>query len=139
MPSLFPTKGILGDHFSHQIPYAKSASNFSSPQKHSRFSAWSAVDDMKTKAGALSSEAQKEISKASSAAQAKNGQIELYSLNFYAACTFGGLIACVGHKDSIETAHLLNAEAGYHTYCGHTTGPCQVSSTGRSQDVQGEF
>lgn len=50
---------------------------------------------MKSKAGALSNEAQKEIAKASSAAQAKTGQMELYSPSYYAACTFGGLMACV--------------------------------------------
>lgn len=50
---------------------------------------------MKSKAGALSNEAQKEIAKASSAAQAKTGQMELFSPSYYAACTFGGLMACV--------------------------------------------
>ncbi|PHH72919.1 hypothetical protein CDD82_5733 [Ophiocordyceps australis] len=32
--------------------------------------------------------------KASSAAQARTGKIELYSPQYYAACTFGGLMAC---------------------------------------------
>ncbi|KAI4191530.1 MAG: hypothetical protein LQ348_003509 [Seirophora lacunosa] len=100
MPSLFPTTGVLGDVFSPQLAYTKHLSNpkpkqdLLHPPKHTRFPAWSAVDDMKTKAGALSNEAQKEISKASSAAQAKAGEIELYSLKYYAACTFGGLVAC---------------------------------------------
>lgn len=107
MPSLFPTTGVLGDVFSPQLAYTKHLSNpkpkqdLLHPPKHTRFPAWSAVDDMKTKAGALSNEAQKEISKASSAAQAKAGEIELYSLKYYAACTFGGLVACV----SVQAEH----------------------------------
>lgn len=48
--------------------------------------AFSVVDDPKKK---LSAEAQKEFDKA------KKGQIELYSPGFYAAATFGGLMACV--------------------------------------------
>ena len=47
-------------------------------------------------AQSLSAEAQKEVQKASVAARAKTGEIELYSPKYYAACTFGGLIACVG-------------------------------------------
>ncbi|KAL8722380.1 MAG: hypothetical protein Q9181_007500 [Wetmoreana brouardii] len=99
MPSLFPTKGILQDVFSTHSVFAHCTSSplgnksTSAPPKQ-RFSAWSAVDDMKTKAGALSDEAQKEISKASAASQAKTGKIELYSANYYAACTLGGILAC---------------------------------------------
>ncbi|KAL8919174.1 MAG: hypothetical protein Q9208_006934 [Pyrenodesmia sp. 3 TL-2023] len=100
MPSLFPTTGILRDVFSSQATHAKCHSNPQLDQglpntpKQRRFPAWSAVDDVKSTAGTLSLEAQKEISKASAAAQAKAGQIELYSLKYYAACTFGGLLAC---------------------------------------------
>lgn len=53
------------------------------------------VDSAKDKAVKLSNEATKEFEKASSAAQAKAGKIELYSGKYYAACTFGGLLACV--------------------------------------------
>ncbi|KAF7548162.1 hypothetical protein G7046_g8773 [Stylonectria norvegica] len=58
------------------------------------YSAWSTVDDVKDKAQKLSVEATKEFEKASSKAQAKAGHIELYSGKYYAACTFGGLMAC---------------------------------------------
>ncbi|KAL8766006.1 MAG: hypothetical protein Q9209_007095 [Squamulea sp. 1 TL-2023] len=102
MAPLFPTTGILQDVFSTQLPSGPprpkpspstvSESTYAPPSL--RFSAWSAVDDVRLKAGALSNEAQREISKASSTAQAKTGQIELYSAKFYAACTFGGLLAC---------------------------------------------
>lgn len=63
---------------------------------------------MKSKAGALSNEAQKEIAKASSAAQAKTGQIELYSAKYYAACTFGGLVACVSVQDHEKPRSSIN-------------------------------
>ncbi|CRK20077.1 hypothetical protein BN1708_001039 [Verticillium longisporum] len=58
------------------------------------YGAYSTVDDVKGKAQKLSSEAAKEFEKASAAAQAKAGRIELYSGRYYAACTFGGLMAC---------------------------------------------
>lgn len=59
------------------------------------------IDDAKKKANALSAEATKEFDKASAAAQAKTGGIELYSANYYAACTFGGLLACVSVMKSL--------------------------------------
>lgn len=55
------------------------------------------VDNAKDKAVKLGNEATKEFEKASSAAQAKAGKIELYSGKYYAACTFGGLMACVSN------------------------------------------
>lgn len=98
MPPLFPTHGTLHDFFAPQSPLAKStAVQPASPVREARrstFTAWSAVDDVKDKAGQLSAEAQKEYQKASGAAQAKTGKIELYSAKYYAACTLGGLLAC---------------------------------------------
>jgi len=44
----------------------------------------------------LSVEASHELAKASAKAQKEVGGIELYSPKFYAACTSGGLFACVG-------------------------------------------
>lgn len=60
----------------------------------SKYSAWSVADDAKAKTVQLSAEAQKEFEKASIKAQAAAGKIELYSAKYYAACTFGGLMAC---------------------------------------------
>jgi len=57
--------------------------------------AYSVVDDAKDKAKKLSAEAQKDFDAASKKAQAATGKIELYSPKYYAACTFGGLLACV--------------------------------------------
>lgn len=59
------------------------------------YQAWSVVDDAKGKAKKLSEEATKEFESASRKAQAAAGGIELYSAKYYAACTFGGLMACV--------------------------------------------
>ncbi|KAL9006177.1 MAG: hypothetical protein Q9188_001056 [Gyalolechia gomerana] len=89
MPSLLSKQDILRDVFSTQTPHIKSASNPPVKQtrvqtsKPRRFSAWSAVDDMKSKAERLSNAAQKEISEASAAAQAKAGQIQLYFAKYY--------------------------------------------------------
>lgn len=101
MPSLYPSQGILRDVLSSRTPFDRSKAlpparpTTSQTPPPSRFTAWSAADDIKGRANALSEEAQKEIAKASSKAQAKAGAIELYSPKYYAACTFGGLLACV--------------------------------------------
>ena len=102
MPLLFPTQGTLSEAFSTSLPFGRAPSEPQGQQSPShrapsdRYLAWSAVDDVKSKAGALSNEAQKELQKASQAAQAKPGKIELYSSKYYAACILGGLLACVG-------------------------------------------
>jgi solute carrier family 25 (mitochondrial phosphate transporter), member 3 len=62
------------------------------------YSAFSVVDDTKDKAKKLSDEAAKEFEKASAKVQAKTGKMELYSPGYYAACTFGGLLACVSYN-----------------------------------------
>ena len=63
------------------------------------YPAYSVVEDAKSKTKQLSAEATKEFEKASAKAQAavagNSGKIELYSGTYYAACTFGGMMACV--------------------------------------------
>lgn len=59
------------------------------------FPAWSAIDDPKKKANDLATEATREFNAASQMAQAKAGKIEMGTPKYYAACTFGGLLACV--------------------------------------------
>ena len=114
MPFLFPAQGILHDAFSSKSPLTRPSSPETKTVQSSRsvkdlFPTWSAVDDVKNKAGALSEEAQKEYQKATQAAQAKTGKIELYSAKYYAACTLGGLLACVWPpcKWAGQTAHIL--------------------------------
>lgn len=59
---------------------------------------------MKEKAQELSAEAAKEYEKASKKAQAKAGSIELYSGKYYAACTVGGILACVSDIEVFRDA-----------------------------------
>jgi solute carrier family 25 phosphate transporter 3 len=54
---------------------------------------------VKSKAAQVSDQAVKEYEKASAKAQQKVGKIEMFSAKYYAACTFGGLMACVSIKD----------------------------------------
>ena len=98
---LFPNSSAINLVFSGRHPLTAARSQESTPKPlpikiaSYQFPIWSVAEDAKSKANALSEEAQREIQKASVAAQAKTGQIELYSAKYYAACTFGGLIACV--------------------------------------------
>lgn len=117
MPLLFPTQGTLHDVFHPALPFGRrpdppveptpSPSKRTSLQARSElYTAWSVVDDAKDKANKLSAEATKEFEKASAKAQGKAGHIELYSAKYYAACTFGGLLACV--STSLQTIKLYS-------------------------------
>lgn len=94
MPILYPIQGALNDVFSSRHPLTRPEPQ--KPLRKPRFTALSVAEDAKSKASALSEKAQQEIREASASARAKTGQIELYSAKYYAACTFGGLVACVG-------------------------------------------
>ncbi|RFU36108.1 hypothetical protein B7463_g282, partial [Scytalidium lignicola] len=100
MPLLFPTQDTLHEvfHPATRLGRPKTIThNVKRTPLQARsdlYTAWSVVDDAKNKANALSAEAAKEFEKASGKIQAKTGQIELYSAKYYAACTFGGLLAC---------------------------------------------
>lgn len=143
MHSLFPTKGTLQYTFASQSSFACRNSHSPSDSKPAEssqkrlFSTWSAVDDVKSKASSLSDEAQKEISKASAAAQAKTGQIEIYSAEYYAACTFGGLAACVSATMEYATRQSLMIAIGLDAYCGDPLRSGEMSPPGRLQVVQG--
>jgi len=127
MPHLFPAQATLSDVLSPQLPFGRSLNQTAPPKRYMSsamadlYPAWSAVDDMKSKAGTLSEEAQREIQKASQAAQAKAGKIELYSPKYYAACTFGGLLACVSapREISYTSAHV---KIGCYTHCRDSIG-----------------
>ncbi|KAI9745121.1 MAG: hypothetical protein M1818_001399 [Claussenomyces sp. TS43310] len=99
MPLLYPTQATLHETFQTSAPFGRAYLR-AEPQDTPRqarselYTAWSVADDAKNKANALSAEATKEFEKASAKAQAKAGHIELYSAKYYAACTFGGLLAC---------------------------------------------
>jgi len=94
---LFPTSSALGATFTPTSPYYKPAPKQISefPLKRSLWNAYSVADDAKQKAVQLSDAAAAELEKASHKVQAKTGGIELYSAKYYAACTVGGILACV--------------------------------------------
>lgn len=71
------------------------------------FDYYSVVDDAKKGAKKLSDEAQREFDKASAKAQGKKGTIALYSPTYYAACTFGGLLACVSLQNSARPSPVF--------------------------------
>ncbi len=89
-----PSQSALNQAFSTRHIFNQPAPELKRPEPD--FSIWNVAEDVKSKANVLSKEAQAEVSKASAKAQEKAGKIELYSPRYYAACTFGGLMACVG-------------------------------------------
>src|SRR5271155_5780388 len=98
MTIAFPTQSILCEVFGGSTPFSRpkpKSAPAHGPLGRTPFPAWSAVEDAKSKAGALSESAVKEFEKASSKVQAKTGGIELYSAKYYASCTLGGILACV--------------------------------------------
>ncbi|KAK0618055.1 mitochondrial phosphate carrier protein 2 [Bombardia bombarda] len=94
MTGLFPRLEALQQTFgsTQRSPAATGATPYQA--RPELYHAYSIVDDTKDKAKKLSAEATKEFEAASQKAQAKTGKIALYSAQYYAACTFGGLLAC---------------------------------------------
>jgi solute carrier family 25 (mitochondrial phosphate transporter), member 3 len=118
MPIIFPAQNTLCEVFGGSSPFSRPKPKISArehPLKHPIFSAWSAVDTVKDKAGQLSDEAVKEYEKASSKAQEKAGKIELYSPKYYAACTVGGILACVCPPLILAEIPLLIPIRAQHT------------------------
>lgn len=96
MVGLFPNSSALSQHFAPTSCFYKPQQAIEHPQKRPIFSSWAAADQVKDKAVELTDKAAAEYEKASNKAQAKVGGIELYSGKYYAACTIGGILACVG-------------------------------------------
>ncbi|KAJ4296088.1 Cu/Pi carrier [Collariella sp. IMI 366227] len=98
--TLFPSHDTLQQTLGTAYPRSRPQSqpNVSGPTPYQArldlYPAYSIVDDTKDKAKKLSAEAAKDFEAASQKAQAKAGKIELYSGKYYAACTFGGMMAC---------------------------------------------
>lgn len=107
MASLFPNLALVGASFSSPQPSA--STNFTRPQLFPSFLNAGVLDDAKSKAkelessakdtlkgaeGSLKSEGERLQSKASAAAGAGKGKIELYTPKYYAACALGGILAC---------------------------------------------
>jgi hypothetical protein len=88
--------------------------------KKNPFPAWSALDDVKHKADSIANEASREFDLASQKAQEKTGKIQPGSLKYYAACTFGGILACVSTSFYLEGHHTCVPETLTDI---HLTGP----------------
>lgn len=98
MPGLFPNSSVIYNTLLPTSPFYKPAAPVEHPQKRPIFSSWSATDTVKEKAEEVVDKAAAKYEKASNKAQAKVGGVELYSGKYYAACTFGGILACVGRS-----------------------------------------
>jgi solute carrier family 25 phosphate transporter 3 len=122
MSYLYPRQDILQQSFAHPLSFARPQHGLTAkPSPYQArpelYAAYSVVDDAKNKTKQLGAEASKEFQKASAAAQAKTGKIELYSGQYYAACTFGGLLACglthtaVTPLDLVKTRRQVDSKA----------------------------
>lgn len=76
------------------------------------FQTWSVADEAKAKAKEIGNAAAKDFDKTSAAVQAKTGKIELYSGQYYAACTFGGMLACVCAHLGLEISSRTHVRRG---------------------------
>ncbi|KAL7942244.1 mitochondrial carrier domain-containing protein [Trichoderma barbatum] len=96
MAHFYPKAEALKGSFFSPAPSHRNSQTMATPlqARPELYGAYSVVDNAKEKAAKLGNEATREFEKASSAAQAKAGKIELYSGKYYAACTFGGMLAC---------------------------------------------
>ncbi|KAK3989154.1 putative phosphate carrier protein [Cladorrhinum sp. PSN332] len=100
MSPLFPKLELLQQTFSSPLSQSKPTMTSKTTGRTAYeaqmdlYPAYSIADDTKNKAKKLSAEAAKEFEAAAAKARPKTGQIELYSGQYYAACTFGGLLAC---------------------------------------------
>lgn len=99
MPSVLPSQEALSNAFAPRIPPASPSKEQAEPalakKQRPLFAAWSVVDDVKHAAEKVEKEAAKDFNKASAKVQAKTGHIEPWSARYYAACTVGGMMACV--------------------------------------------
>src|SRR5438045_8432877 len=115
MPTLFPTQNCLKEVFVNQSPFPRPAPQCRSsdhPLKRPIFSALSVAEtaqSAKAKAGQLKDAAVDKYEKASAKAQAKTGNIELYSGKYYAACTVGGILACVSGLKQYQCREYLTS------------------------------
>ncbi|KAL4740114.1 mitochondrial carrier domain-containing protein [Aspergillus similis] len=92
---MFPPQDVMVGAFSAQRPLSQKPQTVgAAATRREPFPAWSVIEDTKKKANAIGKEAAREFDIASQKAQSKTGKIEPWSAKYYAACTFGGLLAC---------------------------------------------
>lgn len=95
MPFWYPSQQALAAFPPHPMERLKPNNN-TMPSPRYPASTLYPIMSVSDRAAKLSEEASRELAKASTKAQQKVGGIELYSPKYYAACTLGGLLACVG-------------------------------------------
>jgi len=144
MPLLFPTQDTLNGvfhpatRFGHPKITAQDVKRTPLQARSDLYQAWSVVDDAKNKANALSAEAAKEFEKASAKAQAKTGHIELYTVQYYAACTFGGLLACGLTHTAVTPLDLVKCRRQVDSKL-YTSNFQAWSKIGRAEGFRGVF
>lgn len=85
------------------------------PKRREPFPAWSAIDETKK----------------------MTGKIEPWTLKYYAACTVGGLLACVSADIYTQQSSLwLLTAAGPYPYSGDSSGSDQMPTSGRPKALQ---
>ena len=94
---MLPSESTVANIFGSQHPLGPHnlRPQLSVSSKRQPFQAWSVIEDTKQKTDAVAKEAAREFDLASQKTQAKTGKIEPWTGKYYAACTFGGLLACV--------------------------------------------
>lgn len=140
---MFPTLSTLSQAFGTCSPLPQRLPD--TPATSSRWTArqdlypaWSVTEDAKAKATKLGDAAVNEFEKASHKAQDKAGRIELYSPKYYAACTFGGIMACglthtaVTPLDLVKCRRQVNSEM----YSGNFQAWGKI---GRAEGLRGIF
>lgn len=96
MPSLFPSSNALSAVFGGVAPQKTEQQRSLYVAPAGRFQSWSVTEDAERKASELSQAASKEYQKASAVAQAKAGNIELYSAKYCKYCR--ACIDCAEHQ-----------------------------------------
>ncbi|KKK18289.1 mitochondrial phosphate carrier protein [Aspergillus rambellii] len=93
---MFPDDQSIVNAFSSQHPWTRQSqpSGAAESRRREPFPAWSVIDETKKKADAIAKEATREFDIASKKAQEKTGKIEPWTPKYYAACIFGGTLAC---------------------------------------------
>lgn len=99
MPLVLPSPETVVGAFAHRHSPSNTNKRPANPRPESMerplFPAWSTVDDVKKAAQSAEKGVAGEVDKASNKVQSKTGKIEMHSWQYFASCTFGGLMACV--------------------------------------------
>ncbi|KAI9723148.1 MAG: hypothetical protein M1828_004251 [Chrysothrix sp. TS-e1954] len=141
LPFVLPSVGSICQSFSRASPIVSQDGTIPRSKYAAReelYTAFSTADDAKNKANQLGDAAAAEFNKASNAAQAKTGQIEMFSPKYYAACTFGGLMACGVTHTAVTPLDLVKCrrQVDSKLYKGNFEAWGKI---GRAEGIRGVF